>query len=108
LYQHPDCQLENNFRFRQEFDYYALGVVMLELGRMQSFGLLSGGWSRREELEKMSAEKLQWFRIKRAEELKDSVGEVYLEVMLCCLKVEFGQTGQEDIGQCFKEKIYHD
>jgi hypothetical protein len=43
LYQHPDCQLENNFTFRQEFDYYALGVVMLELGRMQSFGLLSGG-----------------------------------------------------------------
>jgi hypothetical protein len=35
---------------------------------------------------KMSAEKLQWFRIKRAEELKDSVGEVYLEVMLRCLK----------------------
>ena len=53
----------------------------------------------------MSADKLQWFRIKRAEELKDSVSEVYLEVMLRCLKGEFGQTGQEHIGQCCKEKV---
>ena len=103
LYQHPDCQVEDNFKFLQKYDYYALGVIMLEMGRMQSFGLLSGAW--KEELENMNPEKLQWFRIKRAEELKDSVDEVYLDVMLRCLKGEFGQTGPDDVGQCFKVAV---
>lgn len=32
-YQHPECQMrDRGYRFRTEFDYYSLGVVLLEIG----------------------------------------------------------------------------
>lgn len=103
LYQHPECQSEDNYEFRREYDYYSFGVVMLELARMQSFALLTGKW--RDELEMMSPEKLQWFRTERAKELREVVGDEYVRVMLLCLTGEFGKCSQEEVGALFKKNV---
>jgi Protein kinase domain/Protein tyrosine and serine/threonine kinase len=103
LYQHPECQSEDNYEFHREYDYYSFGVVMLELARMQSFALLTGKW--RNEMELMSAEKLQWFRTERAKELREVVGDEYMRAMLLCLTGEFGQCSQEEMGLIFKENV---
>ena len=103
LYQHPDCQSEENFTFRREYDFYSLGVVMLELARMLSFAQFSGEWKR--ELEEMPAEELQWFRIQRAGELKETVGEEYVRIMTACLTGELGQGEEDEVGRRFKEEV---
>jgi len=102
LYQHPQCEEEENFRFRRKYDYYALGVVILELGWMQSFHLLNGDL--RLEVEAMSADRLQWFRTQMAKELVGSVGEEYVSITLLCLNGEFG-IDEEDVGENFKIKV---
>ena len=103
LYQHPDCQSEENYTFRREYDFYAFGVVMLELARMVSFAQFTGEWRR--ELEEMSAEELQWFRIQRAIELKETVGEEYVRIMTVCLTGELGQDGEDEVEKRFEEEV---
>lgn len=103
LYQHPDWQSEENFTFRREYDFYSLGVVMLELARMVSFAQFSGEWRR--ELEEMPPEELQWFRIQRAGELKETVGEEYVRIMTVCLTGELGQAREDEVGQRFEEEV---
>jgi serine/threonine protein kinase len=99
LYQHPDFEFEGNHIYHREYDYYALGVVMLDLGRMQSFALLSGKW--KQELENMSAERLQWFRTTRAKELKSSMGEEYVRILLLCVTGEF----HGDVAEAFGDSV---
>jgi hypothetical protein len=103
LYQHPDCLSEDNYTFRREYDFYSFGVVMLELARMESFAQLPEDW--RDELETMNGEKLQWFRLQRARELTDTVGEEYVRIMSLCLTGELGQGTDDEVGKCFEEDV---
>ena len=103
LYQHPDFQSERNYSFRREYDFYSFGVVMLELARMVSFAQFSG--DRKQELENMSGERLQLFRIQKAKELKPVVGEEYVRIMTSCLTVTVEQNRVEEGGKRFEEEI---
>jgi len=103
LYQHPELLSEDNYTFRREYDYYSFGVVMLELARMLSFAQFTGEWRR--ELEDMTPQKLQWFRVERARELKETVGEEYVRIMSLCLTGELGQGDEDEIGKRFEEHV---
>ena len=103
LYQHPDCFDEDIYTFRREYDFYSFGVVMLELARMVSFAQLPEDWKK--ELETMNGERLQWFRLQRARELTDTVGEEYVRIMSLCLTGELGQGADDEVGKRFEEDV---
>jgi len=102
LYQHPECYCETNYTFRKEYDYYALGVVMLEMGRMQSFAQVTGRM--KAAVQKMSPEGLQWLRVARAKELRITVGEEYSAVTVRLLGCDFGMD-EGEVGRVFKEEV---
>jgi hypothetical protein len=42
-YQHPEY-IKKPQRYRAEFDYYSLGIVLLEIARWKSLSAISGSW----------------------------------------------------------------
>jgi serine/threonine protein kinase len=103
LYQHPQVRANGYTIFKPEYDYYALGVVLLEIGRMESFAAARGSLKREDE--KLAPERLQGFRIARAKELKLNVAEKYADVVVKCLGADFGEGDRRDVVQCFREEV---
>jgi hypothetical protein len=103
LYQHPQVRANEYTIFKPEYDYYALGVVFLEIGRMESFVAARGSLKREEE--KLQPERLQGFRIARAKELKVNVVEKFADVVVKCLNADFGEGDRGDVVQCFKDEV---
>ena len=90
-YQHPDY-LKNNFRFHAVFDYYSLGLTLLEIGLWRSVGAMIKNWKKTpEEVRNNLVEK-------RVPLLKEYMGVRYSEVVKVCLTGNFGIShGSESI-----------
>jgi hypothetical protein len=78
-------------------------VVLLEIGRMESFAAARGSLKRVDE--KLAPERLQGFGIARAKELKDNVAEKYADVVVKCLGADFGEGDRRDVVRCFREEV---
>jgi hypothetical protein len=79
-YEHPDYRKKK--RFLREYDYYSLGVVLLEIGLW--FPLM--GWSQRPEYRRLRPEEFRQLLISRyAPRLKDRMGESYCKAVVKCL-----------------------
>lgn len=84
-YQHPECQRhDRGYRFRTEFDYYSLGVVLLEIGLWTPLEELVvksiGSYTPREQ-------KDLWLN-EIVPALGPPMGEVYRDVVRFCLTCE--------------------
>ena len=80
FYQHPDYRQQG--RFRLEYDYYSLGVVLLELGLWYPLQ----AWSEKSEYTRMSLGRFREIMIgKYVPRLTTHVGDVYRRAVLTCL-----------------------
>jgi len=83
LYQHPEYQVkkpgEQNLRFRKSFDYYSLGVVLLEIGMWHTIGKLIGGVGR-------APSDINNHFLERARQLGPLMGTIYRDATLYCLQ----------------------
>jgi hypothetical protein len=85
-YSHPEY-LQDEKRYRYFFDYYSLGLVLLEIGLWRS---LSSMVSTMKDDEDQSPEALKKFLLKKyVPKLGSAIGQIYVGVVLACLKSEF-------------------
>jgi len=105
LYQHPECQSSKatEIPFRREFDYYSLGVVLLEIGMVERLPVKNGLPKR--EIVNLNPEALQMYLQNKARELETTVGKKYSEVVVRCLAGDFGGVDQESVGWIFKTDV---
>jgi len=91
-YHHPDY-LRNRSRYRPIFDYYSLGVVLLEIGLWTSLEKMTGS---RREAEKAHQPNFEHFRDlllkKKVPLLKPAMGTRYYSLVDSCLKADFGAS----------------
>lgn len=102
-YQHPEY-LRGKVRFRAEFDYYSLGLTLLELGLWSSLDKIvaSSDFSGR------SPEEVREILLKkRVPHLGQTMGELYRDAVDACLRGGFGAEGDSSLEIClkFKEQV---
>ena len=82
-YQHPDyLRSEGKARYRRQFDYYSLGLILLEIGRWESLGKMAGGLGSPEEVR----DRLRKDKVPR---LAQKMGSIYQSVVDLCLSDGF-------------------
>ena len=81
-YQHPEY-LRNELRFIPKFDYYSLGLVLLEIGYWEPLQDIKGDWN-------CSSEEFRdRLLTKRVPRLKETMGHIYYNVVDVCLRSAF-------------------
>lgn len=87
-YQHPEY-LQNHYRYRLSFEYYSLGLVLLEIGLWRSIASLTKNWKgTNEELRSLIMNDRLFM-------LKYRMGSIYHNVVRRCLSGEFGIQEQD-------------
>ncbi|KAF2650288.1 kinase-like protein [Lophiostoma macrostomum CBS 122681] len=102
-YQHP-VYLKDGFGFQPEFDYYSLGIILLEIGFWSPIRNLTKGWTGSYE------EKRQRLLNDRVPQLRQRMGKEYFEAVNCCIRCEFGEsesgsTKRKDLILTFGERV---
>lgn len=89
-YQHPEY-LANHYRYRLSFEYYSLGLVLLEIGLWRSLASLTKDWkgSGNEEFKRRILNEKLFM-------LKHRMGSRYHDVVRRCLTGEFGVMPEQD------------
>lgn len=89
-YQHPEYLAgRGNVRYRLQFDYYSLGLILLEIGRWQSLEHMSEKTDSRAGMR----DKLRTEKVKR---LSQNMGSIYQNVTALCLGDEFSPSSGTD------------
>jgi hypothetical protein len=79
-YEHPDYRKKG--RFLREYDYYSLGMVLLEIG----LWFPVKAWSQRQDYRQLRPEQFRQLLIsKYAPRLKDRMGQIYWDTVVTCL-----------------------
>ena len=100
LYRHPVRQQQPTSPFSAKHDYYALGVVLIEIGLWKTMGALF-----KEQIAKGMREdrhlpidllKKRWTRTLR-EEVEVRMGEAYAKAIHRCLTGDFGVEGESNM-----------
>jgi hypothetical protein len=102
-YQHPKY-LGGNMRFRPEYDYYSLGIVLLELGLWSSLSDMTKGGDFLGSPEQFRRSLLQ----KRVPLLGQTMGYMYQQAVTVCLEGDFGMFSEAErknsVDICFNFK----
>jgi hypothetical protein len=108
IYKHPERQGLYHKRFTKLHDIYALGIVLLEIGIWET-ALKMGGDGIGDARNPLKVQK--WY-IKQAERrLETRMGKKYKDVVLKCLKGEFGVSpgmdtqGELKLQQAFRRDV---
>lgn len=88
-YQHP-TYIEEGQGFQPEFDYYSMGIVLLEIGCWQPLSKLM------KRLTGSYEERRRKLLEERVPQLKVLMGRDYYEAVRCCLKSDFGDPGPSE------------
>jgi hypothetical protein len=104
-FQHPKyLRGRGKIRYRDEFDYYSLGMVLFEIGLWKPLDTITKSYGL---LEDMLAE----LKTKHIERLGEQMGAIYQDVVSACLNGGFGEPGEvcmsnfarlviESLGKC--------
>ncbi|RYP79796.1 hypothetical protein DL770_006511 [Monosporascus sp. CRB-9-2] len=84
-YQHP-TYIKGGHGYRPEFDYYSLGIILLEIGFWQPFSKIAKRCSGSYE------ERREQLLTDRVPQLKQHMGRDYFEAVRCCIDGDFGRT----------------
>ena len=91
-YQHPNYR-QGSGRFRKGYDYYSLGLVLLEIGTWSSLSHIYGRWTTHSP-KQLNEEYLKWCD----NDLKKAMGPIYHSVTKRCLLFGNEIGGGDDIG----------
>ena len=99
-YQHPEYR-DGPTPFRREFDYYSLGLVLLEIGLWECLSsvyrrrLMSTAWELKDEYLRLCDRRVL-----------ERMGPIYHAVTMRCLRAEIELTGAEiDVAMTFQRNI---
>jgi hypothetical protein len=89
-YQHPAyIEGSGKVRYQPQFDYYSLGLVLLEIGRWKSLEKMSKNRGRSDDL-------LMSLTSKEVPTLEQSMGSIYRDVVESCLSGKFERSEQTE------------
>ena len=98
-YQHPLRQ-QGRERFRQEFDYYSIGLVLLELGLWMPLKKIV------RDIRGTPEELLEALLKDWVPNLKSYMGTAYAEAVDTCLRLEFGESSKTvEVRETFERKV---
>lgn len=98
-YQHPQY-LKGSKRFCQEFDYYSVGLVLLELGLWSPLEVITKG------IRGSPTEMLDALFAKEVPKLKTYMGSAYEDAVVTCLKGDFGGSSDPaEVREAFERKV---
>ena len=96
-YQHPKYQ-RGQEQFRQEFDYFSIGLVLLELAFWMPLEKLKIRGDPEELLETLLKD---WLPM-----VKSYMGDAYAEAVSACLHIEFGESSKTvEVRETFERKV---
>ena len=99
VYQHPEY-LKDSRRYRIEYDYYSLGILLLEVGLWRPIGELSKKYTGTFEENRRNILR------ERVPLLKEYMGKRYFEAVRICLEEDFGEL-DHGAGQANDTKSVH-
>lgn len=88
IYRHPDYNGE--FRFQEIYDYYSIGLVLLEIGLWEPLQWFSGGYPTNQFRENLIKD--------HVEPLGQTMGETYRNTVRACLDGTFGKSDKGSAG----------
>jgi serine/threonine protein kinase len=92
-YQHPEYQNNPDSRYRHEYDYYSLGIVLTEIGLWKSLASMT----RKKDTQKLPPENFRRFLLKEWVPLLGYyMGQRYHDVVMACIEGQF--AGDETNG----------
>lgn len=98
-YQHPEY-LRGPNRFCQEYEYYSVGLVLLELGLWLSLEAIT------EEILGTPTEMLRALLRTRVPKLKSYMGSAYEDAVATCLNGDFGDSANPaEVREAFERKV---
>ena len=98
-YQHPEY-LRGPKRFCQEYEYYSVGLVLLELGLWLSLEVIT------QSIRGNPTEMLNVLLEKEVPKLKTYMGSAYEDAVATCLKGEFGgSSNPAEVREAFERKV---
>jgi len=103
-YQHP-TYLEEGCGYRPEFDYYSLGIILMEIGFWKPFSEITKRWTGSYE------DRRQQLLTDRVPRLRQYMGREYCEAVRCCIGCDFGgsdsqkEMSSEDLLLQFGERV---
>ncbi|KAL8922916.1 MAG: hypothetical protein Q9208_004878 [Pyrenodesmia sp. 3 TL-2023] len=87
-YQHPEYSyLSSQGRYRPEYDYFSLGMILLEIGLWKT---LESMLQSRQPGDILNIVRKEWVPL-----LGFHVGQIYQDVVEACLNGDFGMSGQD-------------
>jgi hypothetical protein len=101
IYQHPR-HLQGQERYREEFDYYSIGILLLEIGLWSTLSkILDSG-----RFKDMSLEGIRRNIIAtRVPQLGVAMGRRYMEATQACLEGGFPAEGTDACYTAFKNRV---
>ncbi|KAL2815793.1 kinase-like domain-containing protein [Aspergillus cavernicola] len=100
-YQHPSY-IKEGFGYRHEFDYYSLGVVLIEIGFWQPFSELIN----RAKYENMSYEqRRQSLLSDRVPLLRQCMGKEFYEAVRWCIEGRVGDSREKAVLLAFQDQV---
>lgn len=102
-YRHPEYRKAGSAsRFREEFDYYSIGMVLLELGRWKPLRSMT----KAKHLERMNPNELTTHLIDaEVSQLRSSMGLYYHDAVLTCLQGFGKDISSAHVWNSFDEKV---
>ena len=97
-YQHPQY-LQNHYRYRLSFEYYSLGLVLLEIGLWRSLASLTRDWKDGGDEFRMRILNEKLFM------LKHRMGSIYHDAVRRCLTGEFGVREQDEESDSYRKAM---
>ena len=99
--QHPEY-LRDRSRYRPDFDYYSLGIVLLEIGLWTSLKKMTGSGRDAEIFPRLNTEQFRDRLLrKKVPLLRQAMGTRYYNVVDSCLKADFGASQRfKDSTEC--------
>ncbi|KAI1119941.1 kinase-like protein [Nemania abortiva] len=83
-YHHPEY-IKRSWGYQPEYDYYSLGMILLEIGFWLPLSKITEGWDGSYE------ERRQRLVTRRLPRLRQLMGRDYSEAVRCCLESDFNQ-----------------
>jgi hypothetical protein len=95
-YRHPDYKNKAMKKYRRLYDYYSLGVVLFEIGTWCPLWK----FEQRQNLGSLSAEMFSEKLVEKAYTLLGgTIGVIYRDAVLACLKSAFGDATDNEEGK---------
>ncbi|RKK78896.1 hypothetical protein BFJ71_g16372 [Fusarium oxysporum] len=88
LYHHP-IYLDSTYGYRREFDYYSLGIILLEIGHWEKFSKMTKKWTGSYE------ERRQRLLKGRIPNLRKTMGREYAEAVRFCIEAATNNSSLE-------------